>query len=189
MTFRMTSTTGTAIAALVALALPATAQIGSDKITAGDLGVTTEIQAQTETADTAGSGDATVADSETGAEAGSPATGGDGTMMAQDDAATDGTFEDEQLDAFVTAAIGIADVRQEYDAKLASAAETADETELEALALEARTAMLAVIEETDEITLDEYTAIGTAAQSDPALAERLAVMMRTEMDADANSGS
>ncbi len=108
-------------------------------------------------------------------------------MMAQDGAATE-SFEDAQLDAFVMAAIGIADVREEYAAKMASA-DTADEAALEALALEARSAMLAVIEESDEITLDEYTAIGTAAQSDPALAERLAVMMRTEMEADANSDS
>ena len=153
MTFR-TLTTATAIAAMFALS-GAPAFAASHGMTEDDA---TDMQDGMNTGD------------EVQAEGGAETD--DGTMTA-------GTgFTDAQLDAFVTAALDLRAIREDYARQIA---EAADEAAAEALVVEAEAEMLAAVEATDDITPEEYMAIGNAAQTDPELAERLTARFEAEM--------
>ncbi len=76
----------------------------------------------------------------------------------------------EKLDAFIDAAMAVADVR---DAYLESLQEAQSEEDQERIIGEANDAILAAVEETPGITVEEYIAIGDAAAADPVLNERL----------------
>lgn len=102
-----------------------------------------------------------------------------GTMMAGTE------FTDEQLDAFVTAAMDMREIREDYAQQIA---EAADESAAEALVIEAQEKMLAVVEETDSITPEEYVAIGSAAQTDAELAARLSARFEAEMQVPGEDG-
>ena len=76
----------------------------------------------------------------------------------------------EKLDAFIDAAVAVADVR---DAYLENLQQAQSEEEQNRIIGEANDAILAAVEETPGITVDEYIAIGDAAAADPVLNERL----------------
>ncbi len=80
------------------------------------------------------------------------------------------TADDTMIDAFINAALAVADTRQQYLAQLEAAT---DEAEQMAIVEAADAAILEVVENADGITLDEYIAIGEAATTDPELAARI----------------
>lgn len=86
-------------------------------------------------------------------------------MLAQADQIDDATIE-----AFATAQARIAELRALYTAQY-EAAET-DEQRLQ-ISEEATAEMMAAVEATPGITLDEYNAVVEAANKDPALVERI----------------
>lgn len=154
MTLKTGMPVATSFGAIMALlTMPAVAQVTDDgDLTASDLGVDTELQAE------AG---ATEAETE-----------GDAAMTAESE------YSDEKLNAFVAAALGVRDVRDDYARQIA---EVTDEAAAEALVAEAQAEMVAAIENAEDITLEEYSAIGNAAQTDPELAERLTALFEAEV--------
>ncbi len=78
--------------------------------------------------------------------------------------------QEEKLDAFIDAAMAVADVRDAYLQNLETAESEAEQNQI---IEDANTAILAAVEETPGITVDEYIAIGDAAAADPALNEML----------------
>lgn len=81
-----------------------------------------------------------------------------------------GAFEDETIQAFVTARVEIEDIRATYVERIEGADSEQERLEL---SQQANQEMVAVIEEVPDITVEEYNAIVDAAGNDPALAERL----------------
>ena len=77
---------------------------------------------------------------------------------------------DALLESFVIAALDVSEIAQTYEAQMQSAD---SEEARQSLALEARDAMVAAVEETDGITVDEYVAITQAAQVDQNLNQRV----------------
>ncbi len=91
--------------------------------------------------------------------------------MAQEaPAAPTMTVDDAQLEAFVTALRSVDALEREYSESLQQA--ESDE-QREAIVAEANTAMAEAIENTPNMTLDEYIAILQAAQNDPELSARI----------------
>lgn len=83
------------------------------------------------------------------------------------------TLTEEKLESFVDAALEVQEVTETY-APRAEAAET--DADRQSLAEEANVAIRGAIEETPGITIEEYVAIGQAAQQNPELAQRITVM-------------
>lgn len=88
---------------------------------------------------------------------------------------------EEKLSSFVDAALEVQDVTQGIAPK-AEAAE--NDAERQALAEEANNAIRGAIEETPGITIEEYVAIGQAAQQDPDLAQLIARMAQAKTTAN-----
>ena len=80
------------------------------------------------------------------------------------------TVEDSQIDAFIEAAVAVAETRETY---LSQLEETTDEAEQMELVQAADAAILQTVEDSPNITVDEYIAIGEAATMDPELAARI----------------
>ena len=78
--------------------------------------------------------------------------------------------DDSKIDAFIVAALAVAETRQGYLAQLETAT---DETEQMEIVQAADAAILEVVENAPDITVDEYIAIGEAAAADPDLAARI----------------
>ncbi len=78
--------------------------------------------------------------------------------------------DESKIDAFIVAALAVAETRQAYMAQLEA---TTSEEEQMAIVQEADAAILEVVETSPDITIDEYIAIGEAAAADPELAERI----------------
>ncbi len=74
--------------------------------------------------------------------------------------------QEQKLDAFIDAAMAVAEVR---DAYLATLQDAQSEDEQNQIIEAANTAILEAVEETPGITVDEYIAIGDAAAADPEL--------------------
>jgi hypothetical protein len=79
-------------------------------------------------------------------------------------------ISDQKIDAFVVAYLQVDKVRQDYSAKLGA---TPDATAKQQLQTEASKQMVQTVAATPGISVDEYSAILTAAQKDPALAKRV----------------
>ena len=107
-----------------------------------------------------------------------PEAGAEGQEMAAN-------FDDATLQAFVAAALDVRDIRMDYEGRIA---EAADETAAEELATEAREEMLQAVENTDNITVEEYMAVGTAAQTDQELAQRLTMLFQEQDGGDVSGG-
>ena len=75
--------------------------------------------------------------------------------------------EEGKIDAFIVAALAVAETREQYIAQLESV--TSEEEQMQ-LVQEADMAILEVVETSPGITVDEYIAIGEAAAADPELA-------------------
>ena len=87
------------------------------------------------------------------------------------------TFDDATLTAFVDAVVAIEEVRGDYEPRVQAAAEE----ERPALIEEANMAMVAAIESTDGLTLDQYMAVSEAASADEDLAARIVAMLPADM--------
>lgn len=83
--------------------------------------------------------------------------------------------EEGKLESFVVAALAVDEVRNTYVAQLQT---IEDEVEQQSLIEEANAAIVAAVEESEGITLEEYVAIGEAASTDPEIAAQLDAMMR-----------
>ena len=89
--------------------------------------------------------------------------------------------QEEKLDAFIAAAIAVAEVRDTYLEDL----QHAESEEAQSQIIEqANTAILEAVEEAPGITVDEYIAIGEAAAADPELNallnDRVAALQSTQ---------
>ncbi|MFW5881200.1 MAG: DUF4168 domain-containing protein [Roseicyclus sp.] len=89
-------------------------------------------------------------------------------ILAQDDQA--GEFDDETIEAFAEAQVRVAEIRALYTAEFESAETDEQRTEISE---EASAEMLAAVEDTPGITIEEYGAVIEAANEDPALVERI----------------
>ncbi|MHA3980257.1 DUF4168 domain-containing protein [Halovulum sp. GXIMD14794] len=87
---------------------------------------------------------------------------------------TAANYTDEKLEAFVSAISDVQDVSASYAEKLNG---VSDQTEQQALVKEAQDAMVKAVEETPNITVQEYQEIGAAAQQDEALGQRIAAIV------------
>ena len=77
---------------------------------------------------------------------------------------------DQKIEAFAVAYLQVDKVRQEYSAKIGA---TKDEAAKQKLQDEAKKQMVDTVEASKDISVEEYSTILTAAQSDPALANKV----------------
>lgn len=77
---------------------------------------------------------------------------------------------DQKLEAFAVAYLQVDKVRQEYSAKIGA---TKDEAGKQKLQAEAKKQMVDTVEASKDISVEEYSSILTAAQSDPTLAKKV----------------
>lgn len=90
-------------------------------------------------------------------------------------------FSEDQIEAFVTVALEVAEIRDEY----AMALDATDDADRQAeLISEGNAAMLAAVDDAPQITVEEYIAIGEAAAADPELGQRIVMMMEERAAAD-----
>ena len=94
-------------------------------------------------------------------------------------------FTDDKLESFLDAAIEVQTLTESYTPRV-QAAENEDEQK--ALVEEANAQIRGAVEDVDGITIDEYIAIGEAAQSDPALAQRITTMAQQRVQPGAPQG-
>lgn len=94
------------------------------------------------------------------------------TEGAQIDAApgADVVIDDSKIDAFIQAALSVAQTREGYLNQLEG---TTDEAEQMQIVQAADAAILQAVEDAPDITVEEYIAIGEAASVDPELAARI----------------
>ncbi len=78
--------------------------------------------------------------------------------------------DESMIDAFIVAALAVAETRERYIAQLEG---VADEEEQIAIVQEADAAILQVVEDTPDISVEEYIAIGEQASVDPELAAEI----------------
>lgn len=86
-----------------------------------------------------------------------------------------GEVSESELTAFAEATLSLAEVRDSYVARIQ---EAANEDEQNALVEEGNAAMLGVLEETPGISMERYFEINEAAQADPALNERIVMILQ-----------
>lgn len=79
-------------------------------------------------------------------------------------------FADKQIDAFANAAFEMGEIQEKYAQKLQG---IEDETEQQELLKQADTEMRATIEQTDDLTVDDYLAINRAASTDQELSQKI----------------
>ena len=77
---------------------------------------------------------------------------------------------DQKLEAFAVAYLQVDKVRQEYSAKIEATSDAAAKKELET---EGSKKMVEAVKASPAISVEEYSAILTAAQSDPAVAKKV----------------
>lgn len=92
------------------------------------------------------------------------------TAAAIASASAESKFEQAKLEAFVTAAVAVEQLVRQWTPRIqkAESPEKADQ-----LRRQAGTELLAAVESTPGITVDEYRQIGEAAQNDPQLAAQI----------------
>ncbi|AHG45957.1 hypothetical protein RLEG12_23150 [Rhizobium leguminosarum bv. trifolii CB782] len=77
---------------------------------------------------------------------------------------------DQKLEAFAVAYLQVDKVRQQYSAKIDA---TKDQAAKQKLQEEAKKQMVDTVQASNDISVEEYSSILTAAQSDPALAKKV----------------
>ena len=77
---------------------------------------------------------------------------------------------DQKIDAFAVAYLQVDKIRKEYSAKIGA---TTDEAAKQKLQEEAKKQMVDTVEASKDISVEEYSSILTAAQSDPTLAKKV----------------
>lgn len=96
---------------------------------------------------------------------------------------TASAYSDEQLRAFVAAALEVAELRQGYQDRIEEATDAAAQ---QAIVDEANAEILAIVEEADGISVEDYIEIGQTAAADPALNARIVALMQEEAPAPAD---
>ncbi|GAA3108041.1 DUF4168 domain-containing protein [Rhizobium viscosum] len=100
-----------------------------------------------------------------------PATQGQAPMQGQSgDNGAAAPVSDQKIEAFAVAYLQVDKVRKEYSAKIGA---TKDEAAKQKLQEEAKKQMVDTVEASNNISVEEYSSILTAAQSDPALAKKV----------------
>jgi hypothetical protein len=82
----------------------------------------------------------------------------------------DVAMDDQKIDAFIVAALAVAQTRETYIAQLEG---ITDEEQQMAIVQEADAAILQAVEDAPDISVEEYIAIGEAATIDPDLAAQI----------------
>ncbi|PDV90465.1 hypothetical protein CO652_03250 [Rhizobium sp. H4] len=83
---------------------------------------------------------------------------------------TSAPVSDQKLEAFAVAYLQVDKVRQQYSAKIDA---TKDQAAKQKLQEEAKKEMVETVQSSNDISVEEYSSILTAAQSDPALAKKV----------------
>ncbi|NKL99039.1 MULTISPECIES: DUF4168 domain-containing protein [Rhizobium] len=91
-------------------------------------------------------------------------------MQAQPGNGATAAVSDQKIEAFAVAYLQVDKVRQEYSAKIGA---TKDEAAKQQLQEEAKKQMVDTVQASPDISVEEYSSILTAAQSDPALAKKV----------------
>ncbi|WP_416066588.1 DUF4168 domain-containing protein [Rhizobium sp. ZK1] len=92
------------------------------------------------------------------------------TPMQSGDNGAAAPVSDQKIEAFAVAYLQVDKVRKEYSAKIGA---TKDEAAKQKLQEEAKKQMVDTVEASKDISVEEYSSILTAAQSDPALAKKV----------------
>lgn len=104
-------------------------------------------------------------------------------VMAQTAAPTPQASEvdmsDEKLEAFVTALLGVEEVRIEYTPQIEAAGSEEDQAEL---VNQANEEIISKIDAVPELTVDEYVTIAQAAQQDQELGARIAALVEEQTE-------
>jgi hypothetical protein len=85
-------------------------------------------------------------------------------------------LSDEKLKAFAVAYLKVDKVRQDYTARIGG---TQDQTARQSLKTEANKKMIEAVETAPDMSLEEYKTIITAAQADPAVAQKVQNNLRS----------
>lgn len=91
----------------------------------------------------------------------------------------EGTVPDALLDSFIDAALDVSGTAQRYEGRMADAA---DDAARQRLAAQARVEMLAAVEASKGITVEEYLDISEAARADAELGRRLQERLAARAD-------
>jgi hypothetical protein len=110
---------------------------------------------------------------------GTMAVAQDAPPVQQPPAAAAQDFSEDQLDAFVAAALEVSGIQQQAAERLQA---TEGETAQQSLLQEANQQMIAVIEAEPGISVPEYVAIAQAAEVDPTLRERIEAIMVARLE-------
>ncbi|MEI3855811.1 MULTISPECIES: DUF4168 domain-containing protein [unclassified Ensifer] len=87
-----------------------------------------------------------------------------------DNKGTEAVISEQKIEAFAVAYLQVDKVRQEYSAKIEATSDAAAKKELET---EGSKKMVEAVKASPAISVEEYSAILTAAQSDPAVAKKV----------------
>lgn len=99
-----------------------------------------------------------------------PPAQGQAPMQGQGGTGAAAPVSDQKLEAFAVAYVQVDKVRQEYSAKIDA---TKDQAAKQKLQDEAKKQMVETVQASNDISVEEYSSILTAAQSDPALAKKV----------------
>ncbi|MBX4906068.1 MULTISPECIES: DUF4168 domain-containing protein [Rhizobium] len=99
-----------------------------------------------------------------------PPAQGQAPMQGQGGTGAAAPVSDQKLEAFAVAYVQVDKVRQEYSAKIDA---TKDQAAKQKLQEEAKKQMVDTVQASNDISVEEYSSILTAAQSDPALAKKV----------------
>jgi hypothetical protein len=98
------------------------------------------------------------------------------TQTQPDAGGTGAPISDQKIEAFAVAYLQVDKVRQEYSTKIGA---TTDEAAKAKLQNEASQEMVKAVETAPNMSVEEYTTILKAAQSDPALAQKVQEKLQT----------
>ncbi|RVI30929.1 DUF4168 domain-containing protein [Sinorhizobium meliloti] len=98
------------------------------------------------------------------------------TQTQPDASGTSAPISDQKIEAFAVAYLQVDKVRQEYSTKIGA---TTDEAAKAKLQNEASQEMVKAVETAPNMSVEEYTTILKAAQSDPALAQKVQEKLQT----------
>jgi hypothetical protein len=93
-------------------------------------------------------------------------------------------FQQAKLESFVTAALAVNQLVEQWSPRIQAAQSETEKTQMRE---QANRELVAAIEHSDGITVDEYKQISQAAQSDPQLMERITKIF-DDMQAQAQPG-
>ncbi|TLX14645.1 MULTISPECIES: DUF4168 domain-containing protein [Rhizobium] len=99
-----------------------------------------------------------------------PPAQGQAPMQGQGASGAAAPVSDQKLEAFAVAYVQVDKVRQEYSAKIEA---TKDQAAKQKLQDEAKKQMVQTVQDSNDISVEEYSSILTAAQSDPTLAKKV----------------